>query len=157
MSVIFFLAPAIITGWPAITAAAAAAATTMGLNMAKEAQEIASELNQKLDRKTKVDLEVSNSEVLSENVGNEQIVLRKGDMTLRVYRDERNQLRCCVEGENHTKAELEEFGHQVIDKITQTYIYNRVVTELKARGLEIQTEEVTADQSVHIHVRNTLE
>jgi len=157
MSAILILAPAIIAGWPAITAAVAGAAAALGMNMAKEARE-AVKTPAKTDKITSVELDMAESEVLESSLtGNEEIVLSKADMSVRIHRDEYGQLRFHVDGKNRSKTELEEFGRQIVEKVTQTYIYNRVVTELKQRGIEVQQEEVTEDNTVHIYVRNILE
>ena len=39
-------------------------------------------------------------------------------------------------------------------RVTQQYVYNRVVNELNDRQMTIVGEEVTEDQSVKIRVRN---
>lgn len=157
MSAILILAPAVIAGWPAITAAVAGAAAALGMNMAKELHEPEKQ-SRKADAITSVELDMEQSEVLEGSLaGNEEIVLRKDDMSVRVHRDEYGQLRFHVDGRNRSKTELEAFGRQVLEKVTQTFIYNRVVTELKQRGIEVQREEVTQDQTVHIYVRNILE
>jgi hypothetical protein len=157
MGAILILAPAIIAGWPAITAAVAGTAAVLGMNMAKEVHKIVKQ-PEKVDKITSVELDMDKSEVLESGLtGNEEIVLRKADMSVRIHRDEYGRLRFHVDGKNRSKTELEEFGRQIVEKVTQTYMYNRVVTELKQRGIEVQHEEVTEDNTVHIYVRNILE
>lgn len=162
MGAVLILAPAIIAGWPAITAAVTGAAVAMGLTVghtvAAEAKEAINKSNLKKDKLTSVELDMAQSEVLESSLtGNEQIVLSKNGMSVRIERDEFGQLRFHVDGTNRSKQELEQFGHEIMEKVTQTYIYNRVVTELKRKNMQILSEEVGQDQSVHIHLRNMME
>jgi len=83
--------------------------------------------------------------------------MSKDSMTVRIQRDDHGRLRFHVDGKNRSEAELQAFGRQVVDKVSQIYIYNRVVTELKQRGIEIQREQVGQDDAVHVYVRNILE
>lgn len=158
MSAVLILAPAIIAGWPAITAAVAGAAAAMGMSIAREVKEEREYAEKKRDQVTRVELDMEQSEILESSVtAGDQIVLAKDDMTVRISRDEYGQLRFHVDGINRSRRELERFGRQVMEKVTQTYVYNRLVTELKRRNIEVMSEEVTEDKSVHIYVRNILE
>ncbi len=39
------------------------------------------------------------------------------------------------------------------DQMTQCFVYNRVMTELRAKGLNVVNEEQLDDKSIRIHVR----
>ncbi len=69
-------------------------------------------------------------------------------------RDARGALRVCMEGTNQSRAELRRLGQELIDRVTQQYVYHRVVTELKARNMTIVDEEVAEDRTVKIRVRS---
>jgi hypothetical protein len=69
-------------------------------------------------------------------------------------RDARGALRVCMEGTNHSRSELRRLGQELIDRVTQQYVYHRVVTELKARNMTIVDEEVAEDRTVKIRVRS---
>ena len=66
----------------------------------------------------------------------------------------RGGLRVCMEGENRSKAELRKIGQELVDRVTQQYVYNRMVTELKQQHMNIVSEEVAEDRTVKIRVRN---
>jgi hypothetical protein len=59
-----------------------------------------------------------------------------------------------MEGHGCSKAELKRLGEELIGRVTQQYVYHKVVTELKQRNMAIVNEEVTADRTVKIRVRN---
>lgn len=158
MGGILILVPIVVTSWPAIAAAVTGAAAVMGLSMGNEAHRAAKAAEPAKDVVNKVELDMEDSEVLASGVGHEEeINLTKDGVAIRVFRDESGQLRFCVSGKNRSKHELETFGKQVMDTVTQNYIYNRVVTELKQRNIQVMREEVDEDKTVHIHVRNVLE
>ena len=69
-------------------------------------------------------------------------------------RDARGALKLCMEGEGFSKAELKKAGQELVDRVTQQYVYHRVVSELKERNMNIVDEEVAADRTVTIRVRN---
>jgi predicted phosphoribosyltransferase len=59
-----------------------------------------------------------------------------------------------MEGTNQSRSELRRLGQELIDRVTQQYVYHRVVTELKARNMTIVDEEVAEDRTVKIRVRS---
>jgi hypothetical protein len=69
-------------------------------------------------------------------------------------RDARGALRVCMEGTGQSKSELRRLGQELIDRVTQQYVYHRVVTELKARNMTIVDEELSEDRTVKIRVRS---
>jgi hypothetical protein len=69
-------------------------------------------------------------------------------------RDARGALKLCVEGEGHSKSELKRIGEELLGRVTQQYVYHRVVTELQERNMTIVDEQVGADRTVKIRVRN---
>jgi len=152
MSGICILAPAVIAAWPAISAAVAGVAAALGMSVVKEGEE---EFRTHAAVENKVELSLENSEVVSETlVSGEEMVLVKGNIRVRVFRDERGQCGVCVEGVGRSKSELRAFGEEVAGKITQMFVYNKVMTEMKNKGFTVVKDEITADETVHIHVRN---
>jgi hypothetical protein len=159
MSTIVVLTPIIIGSWPAISGAAAAAAAALGL-MAKQAveEEIKQHQTQQVDVEETVEVELAESEVLAQSLASQkELVFTRGDIELRVGRDERGRCRVCAKGKGHTKAELEEIAEQFTQKLTQCFIYNRVASELKSKGFQKVNEEVMDDESIRIHVRRFVE
>ena len=145
--------------WPAISAAVAGAAAALGFSLAREGARAYSEAVAGVEglqgaAQATVEVAVENSEVLGENIATEQeIVLVKGDTRVRVCRDLRGSFKVCVDGSGQSREELRKVGEHVVEKITQMYVYNKVMTELKDKGFTIVNEGVAEDETVHIHVR----
>ena len=157
MSTIVVLTPIIIGGWPAISAAAGAAAIALGLMTKQVAKEqIKQQQHTNVDQS--VEIELAESEVLAQSMQtSEEIVLVKGDVELRVGRDERGRCKVCAKSKGHTKAELEQIAEQFAEKMTQCFVYNRVASELKNKGFQKVNEEVMDDQSIRIHIRRWMD
>ena len=151
MSTVVVLAPIIIANWPMITAAVGAAVGTMGFAMVRREEAI----TQRTATKTREEIEVDNSEILPSALGaEEEIVVEREGLRAVFTRDARGSLRVCMEGTGQSRSELRRLGQELIDRVTQQYVYHRVVTELKARNMTIVDEEVTEDRTVKIRVRS---
>ena len=154
MSTVVVLAPVIVANWPMITAAITAAVGTMGYAVAKHA---GSELDTRcsVGGATKAEIEVEDSEILPDATGTgQEIVVEREGVRARFTRDARGVLRVCMEGEGYSKQELRRMGEELIGRVTQQYVYHRLVTELKQRDMKIVDEEVTEDRTIRIRVRN---
>lgn len=150
MSSVVVIAPIIIANWPVITAAVTAAVGSMGFALAKSAETAA-----ETAVKTRAEIDVEDSEILSAASGtDEQIIVERQGIRAIFRRDARGALRVCMEGTGVSKAELRRIGQDLIDRVTQQYVYHRVVTELKERNMTIVDEEVREDRTVKIRVRN---
>jgi hypothetical protein len=105
--------------------------------------------------RNRAEIEVEDSEVLSEtaSVSGEMVVERDGVRAI-FSRDSRGALKLCVEGDGHSKSELKRIGEELLGRVTQQYVYHRVVTELQERNMTIVDEQVGADHTVKIRVRN---
>jgi len=153
MGAVLILAPVIISSWPAIAAAAAGAAAALGLAVGHVAQEALQEENVQ-ETEENVELELAESEVLAEQLATDQtLVLTKGSVKITVERDARGRCKVCASGMGHTKAELEQMAQQFTEKLTQCFIYDKVVKELKTKSFQVVNEEVMEDESIRIHVR----
>jgi len=151
MSTVLILTPIIVANWSVITTAVVGAASALGLVVKETVKE---ELKQQQAVEESVEVELSNSEVIAKNMALEkEIVLMKGNIELRVGKDERGRCRVCAKGKGHTKAELKDVAEQFTQKMTQCFVYNRVATELKNKGFQMINEEVMEDQSIRINVR----
>lgn len=103
----------------------------------------------------RAEIEVENSEVLADAAGtDEQMVVEKDGVRASFSRDARGALKVCMEGTGYSKGQLKQIGQELMEQVTQQYVYHRVVTELKQRGMPIVHEEVEADRTVKIRVRN---
>jgi translation initiation factor 1 (eIF-1/SUI1) len=154
MSAILILTPLIIGGsWPAITAAAAGAAVALGLTVRTTAKEGLAVAEEDTVRNS-VEVEVKNSEILQSVATEQQIVLQaQGGVEVTVKRDARGRCVVCASGRGKTKAELKALAEQFTERMTQCFVYNRVMTELKAKGFQVMSEERAKDETVNIRVR----
>src|SRR5215212_1900282 len=154
MSSVVVVAPLIIAGWPVITAAVTAAVASMGFSVVTGAAATLPALPTTKIR-NKAEIEVEDSEVLAEtaSLGGELVVERDGVRAV-FSRDARGALKLCVEGEHLSKSELKKVGEELLGRVTQQYVYHRIVTELQERNMSIVDEQVEADHTVKIRVRN---
>jgi hypothetical protein len=154
MSSVVVVAPLIIAGWPVITAAVTAAVASMGFSVVTGAAASLPALPTTRIR-SKAEIEVEDSEVLAEtaSVGGELVVERDGVRAV-FSRDARGALKLCVEGDHLSKSELKKIGEDLLGRVTQQYVYHRIVTELQDRHMAIVDEHVDADHTVKIRVRN---
>ncbi|MHC4325235.1 MAG: DUF1257 domain-containing protein [Planctomycetota bacterium] len=156
MSAILVLTPIVIGSWPAITAAAAGAAAAMGLIVKESVKEIAKESQSTVEEN--VEFELSDSKVLAESMATDQeIVLTKGSINLRVRRDERGRCSVCARGVGHSETELKQIAEEFAKKLTQCFVYDKVVSELKNKEFQMVNEEVMEDESIRIHVRRWMD
>ena len=154
MSSVIVITPLIIAGWPIITAAVTAAVGSMGFSIVAGV-DVNATSRVKDQTKTRAEIDVEDSEILDESAGRGgEIVVVRDDVRCVFTRDARGALKLCVEGEGHSKAELKRIGEELIGRVTQQYVYHRVVTELQNRGMAIVDEQVAADRTVKIRVRN---
>ena len=157
MSCVVVISPLVIAGWPIISAAVTGAVASMGFNIiqsASAAENSHMELRNQVQGTTRVNIELEDSEILQESAGAEQIVVERDGVRAIFTRDERGALKLCMEGEAVSKSELKRIGEELINRVTQQFVYNRVVTELKLRNMTIVDEQVSADRTVKIRVRN---
>lgn len=154
MSSVVVVAPLIIAGWPVITAAVTAAVGSMGFTVVTGAGATLPVLPTTKVR-NRAEIEIEDSEVLAESAsaGAELVVERDGVRAV-FSRDARGALKLCVEGDGHSKSELKRIGEELLGRVTQQYVYHRVVTELRERNMTIVDEQVAADRTVKIRVRN---
>jgi hypothetical protein len=158
MSSVIVLTPLVIAGWPVITAAVTAAVGSMGFSIVSGATANAGVATQAQERTAnRAEIDVEDSEILAETTsaaGANEIVVERDGVRAVFSRDARGALKLCMEGEHLSKAELRRLGEELIGRVTQQYAYHRVVTELQQRNMTIVDEEVAADRTVKIRVRN---
>jgi len=156
MGAVLVLTPVIIGSWPVITAAVAGAASAMGLMVSESVKETVKEGQS--DVQQSVELELSDSQVLAESMATDQeIVLTKETIELRVKRDERGRCSVCAKGTGHSEVELKQIAEEFTQKLTQCFVYDKVMRELKNKNFQVVNEEVTEDESIRIHVRRWMD
>jgi hypothetical protein len=151
MGAFIVITPLLVAGWPAITAAVTAAVASMGFTLAQSAAPTESFVK----KTVRTEIDVQDSEILHESAGSgEELVIHREGVRGVFSRDARGALKLCLEAKGRTEAELKNLGEEIIGRVTQQYAYHRIVTELKQRNMSIVDEQVTADQTVKIRVRN---
>jgi translation initiation factor 1 (eIF-1/SUI1) len=150
MSTVLILAPVIIANWPAITAAAVAAAAATGLVAKDTAKGILKE-EQQVEH---AEMELAGSNVISQNIATEkELVFTSGTVEIKVKKDNRGRCVVCAEGVGQSKAQLRQIAENFCNKLTQHFVYNKVMTELRQKGFQIVNQETMNDEAVRIHVR----
>ncbi len=153
MSTVLILAPVIVSSWPAIAVAAAGAASALGFTVKQTVEEALQE-GQTQETDQSIELELPDSEVLAQSLATDQkMVLTKGGVQLTVERDARGRCKVCASGKGHSKVELEQMAQQFTEKLTQCFVYDKVVRELKNKSFQVVNEEVMQDESIRINVR----
>jgi hypothetical protein len=155
MSSVIVIAPIIMASWPAITAAVTAAVGTMGFAIASEGTD--QRPLKQVEEPTRAEIEVEDSEIMQESVGTrQQVVVEREGVKATFTRDARGGLKLCMEDKRHrhSKAELKKMGQELLGRVTQQYVYHKLVSELKERNMTIVDEEVAADRTVKLRIRN---
>jgi hypothetical protein len=151
MSSVIVITPLVIAGWPVISAAVTAAVASMGFTLVRASSPQTPVVEESTS--ARVEIDVQDSEILEGAISGEQIVVERDGVTATFSRDARGALKLCMDG-SASKSELKRIGSELIDRVTQQFVYHRVVTELKQRNMTIIDEEVSADRTVKIRVRN---
>ncbi len=150
MGACIVVTPIIIAAWPAVAAAIAGAASSMGFAVVGDA---AASL-QKTSRRKNVETEIENSDVVTEGMARgERITISKDDITIEIGRDERGACSVCVTGDKHTEKELKKIGQEVAGRVVQQYAYHKLMTELKKRNYSLVDEKALQDGSIQVKVR----
>jgi len=156
MSTVLILTPVIVGGWPAVSAAAAGAAAALGFAIKREIEEMGGldPDHLHIEGTNSVEVQVEDSEVVAENLhAGQELVLVRDNVILRVRRDERGRCVVCAEGVGFSKAELKHIAEEFTQVLSQHFVYNRVMQELKNKNFNVVNQELSDDQSIHIHVR----
>ncbi len=156
MSVVCILTPVVVAGWPAFSAAIAAAATSLGYTVAEAgtARRHTKSTPLRATHPT-VQLEIANSEVVTGTLGRDQsISVHRDGITVIFTRDERNRASLCVTGPGRSDAELRALGEELSRAVVQNYVYQRIKDEMKRREFVVVEEETTADRSIRLKVRH---
>ncbi|MCC8190761.1 MAG: DUF1257 domain-containing protein [Planctomycetes bacterium] len=135
-------ASAVMSGF--ITAAAVAAAKSMGLELTDNADATTT---------TCVDLCIDNPDEVASGIsaGGEMTFTGNG-VTVEFYQDEAGRSAVRVRG-NGTKAELRAIGETMAQRVVQQFAYHRIVNEMRQRNMNIVEEEVEQDGTVRMLVR----
>ena len=155
MSCVCILTPIVIAGWPAFSAAVAAAATSLGYSIVKEGmhEHRQSQLSQ-TDTKA-VELEIEQSEIVTSQLGRDQCIkVTRGNVTVVFSRDARGKASICVTGPGHSEEELRTLGEELSRRVVQKYVYNRLIEECRSRQFNIVEDEVDENNAIRLKVRH---
>lgn len=140
--------------WPAFTAAVVAAASSLGYQVATEVSR--GRPGEATHEDTgAVQLEIERSEVVTNQLGRDQrIVVSREGVTVTFSRDARGKASLCVTGNGQSDEELRALGQELSAAVVQQYVYQKLKTEMRARGFNVVEEEVNEDRSIRLKVRH---
>lgn len=146
MSACVVLVPVVISTWPMFAAAITTACASAGFRLVRKEPAAAREL-------PSLDLTMENMEVVAETLINDkEISVERDGVIVTFSRDARGRFKTCVKGDR-PKAELKKIGEELAGLVVQNYVHRRLMQELESQGFLTMSEEMTADKSVHLHVR----
>jgi hypothetical protein len=149
MSAVCVLTPMLIGAWPAVSAAIASAAASLGFSVVSSRS---AEREQESPENT-VETDLPNSEIVDARAGESQTMrIVQGDVTVEFRRDARGACRLCVSG-NRSKSELRRVGEEVAGRVAQQFAYHKLVSELKKHNYSVVEESVLKDESIRVRVR----
>jgi hypothetical protein len=148
MSAIIVVTPLVIGSWPTIAAAVTAAVGSLGFAAVRDDARV----TDKFETKTRTEIEVEDSEVFAEGMPQEIVVERDG-VRAKFSHDESGALKLCMEGDHLTKSELQRMGEELIGRVTQQFVYHKLMTEMQTRHMTVVEEEVTEDRTIRIRLR----
>lgn len=154
MSCVCILTPVVIAAWPAFSAAVVAASASLGYQIAAEAADF--KKNTVAEKSSnKVQLEIENSEVVTNQLGREQrIAVTRDGVTITFSRDARGKAALCVTGDGHSQEELRAMGEEMSQCVVQKYVYQKLMDEMRAKGFNVVEEETNQDRSIRLKVRH---
>ncbi len=149
MSAIFVVVPVLMSaGWPAVQAAAIAAATALGFT---QREELSSQEEKKVER---VEVEVEGASIIGDTLSREQeLTFEKEGIVVTFYKDIRGRCGVQVCGEGLSRNQLLRLGRQISQRLIQEYVREKVIGELKKRGFQMVEEAVAPDRSIRLTVR----
>jgi hypothetical protein len=152
MSAVCILAPVVIATWPAFSAAVAAAASSLGYQIASQAPKMQA---RQAASAPSVSLEIANSDVVTEQLGRDQrITVTREGVTVTFSRNARGQASLCVSGQGEDTETLRAQGEELSQAVVQQYIYQKLMNEMKTRGFVVVEEETSNDRSIRLKVRH---
>jgi hypothetical protein len=155
MSCVCILTPVVIAAWPAFSATVVAAATSLGYQLANEAAGAKRFSAVEQTESNRVQLEIENSEVVTNQLGREQkIAVTRDGVTITFSRDARGKASLCVAGDGRSQEELRAIGEELSQAVVQQYVYQKLMDEMRARGFNVVEEETNQDRSIRLKVRH---
>jgi hypothetical protein len=153
MSCVCILAPVVIAGWPAFSAAVMAAATSLGYQVVSEANHSLT-ITASVDA-GRVNLDIPNSELVTGQLGRDQrISVSRDGVTVTFSRDARGRAALCVTGTGQSDEELRRLGEELSGCVVQRYVYQRLMEEMQRKGFTVVEEETDSNRAIRLKVRS---
>lgn len=138
--------------WPAFSAAVVAAAGSLGYQVATEINSHVPDAA--IASSNRVQLEIERSEVVTNQLGRDQrISVARDGVTVTFSRDARGKAALCVTGNGQSDETLRALGEELSQAVVQQYVYQKLMSEMQARGFNVVEEEVSEDRSIRLKVR----
>lgn len=161
MSTTLVLLPIVVGSWPAYSALLTSVAVTMGYKLCSELNEIVELKNCKADasaaEKEEVEVPVeSTQKIVSSMKDGDSLSFTNGDFVVTFLKDPRGMCKCRVSsaaGKKAHKAALDAEARKIINRVTQTYVYQKLKAELSQKGYNITQDEVKPDSPIRLTVR----
>jgi hypothetical protein len=150
MSAMIVVTPLVVGNWPVIAAAVTAAVSSMGFAAVRD--ESVGRTSE--ESKTRTEIEVEDSEVFAEG-GPQEIVVERDGVRAKFSHDESGALKLCMEGDHLSKDELRQIGDELIGRVTQQFVYHKLMTEMQSRHMNVIEEELTEDRTIRIRLRGS--
>jgi hypothetical protein len=156
MSAVCILAPVVIAAWPTFSAAVVAAAASLGYEVASEvSREVVAVAATPEIAKAPVQLEIAQSEVVTNQLGRDQrLAVSRDGITVTFSRDARGRASLCVTGSGQSDDFLKQMGEELSHAVVQQYVYRKLMDEMRSRGFVVVDEQVNEDRSIHLKVRH---
>src|SRR5262245_14259883 len=152
MSAVCILAPIVVAGWPAFSSAVTAAAASLGYEVVAEA---ARPMAAKRPTNESVALEIPNSELVTGQLGRDQrLSVTRNGVTITFSRDARGRAALCVTGSGQTDEALRALGQELSQRVVQQYVYQKLMSEMNARGFNVVEEETDENHAIRLKVRH---
>lgn len=148
----FFIVTPILTNvaWPVLSSVIVSVMANIGYSAVKGKSRAATEVK----AREEVELDLKNASAIGETLGEEEeLVMTKGNITITFRKDINGKCKIKVCAEGKSKEELKKIGTEVSNQIIQTYIRQKVLTELKQKGFSIVQEEKDENGTIKLRVR----
>ncbi len=154
MSAVAIITPIVISSWPAVSVAMAAAAVSLGFTVTDETMNGGKNRNHVQGTRT-VTLDVPNSEAVTGGLGRDQrLRMIRDGVTVEFRRDARGRDSVCVTGDGLAEDQLRSIGDELAGRMVQQYVLSKLKTEMAGRGMDLVEESVDENNAVRLRVRH---
>lgn len=154
MGSVCILAPVVIAGWPAFSAAAVSASLSLGYHVVSELKKDA-RATVAPGQSNDVQLEKERSEPGGLPPGREQrLAVTRGGVAVTFALNARGQASLCVTGNDESEEALRALGEELRQRVVQRYVYKKLTDEMRAHGFVVAAEEEGKNRAIHLKVRH---